>query len=81
MPPLSIFGFGVGGGHWGGAFADQLTVPFADAMLTPLPYNLDPVAAASVADNVCDGYRHVAPFLPDLLQRDPGAEVLIAAGV
>jgi alcohol dehydrogenase len=39
------------------------------------------VAAASVADNVCDGYRHIAPFLPDLLRRDPDAEVLIVAGV
>jgi alcohol dehydrogenase len=50
-------------------------------MLVPLPATLDPVAAASVADNVCDGYRHIAPFLPDLLGRDPDAEVLIVAGV
>ncbi len=76
-----MYGFGIGGGHWGGAFCDQLTIPYADAMLSPLPDVLDPVAAASVADNVCDGYRHVAPYLPDLLQHDPCAPVLIVAGV
>jgi alcohol dehydrogenase len=76
-----MYGFGVAGGHWGGALSDQLAVPYADAMPVPLPATLDPVAAASVADNVCDGYRHVAPFLPELLRRDPDAEVLIVAGV
>ncbi len=76
-----MYGFGIGGGHWGGAFCDQLTIPYADAMLSPLPDVLDPVAAASVADNICDGYRHVAPYLPDLLQHDPCAPVLIVAGV
>jgi alcohol dehydrogenase len=81
VPPISMYGFGVGGGHWGGALSDQLTVPYADAMLVPLPDGVDPVAAASVADNVCDGFRHVAPYLPDLLERDPDAEVLIVAGV
>jgi alcohol dehydrogenase len=81
VPPISMYGFGVAGGHWGGALSDQLVVPYADAMLVPLPVTLDPVAAASVADNVCDGYRHMAPFLPDLLRRDPDTEVLIVAGV
>jgi len=76
-----MYGFGVGGGHWGGALSDQLTVPYADAMLVPLSDAVDPVAAASVADNVCDGYRHVAPYLPEMLQRDPDAEVLVVAGV
>jgi alcohol dehydrogenase len=81
VPPISMYGFGVGGGHWGGALSDQLLVPHADAMLVPLPNALDPVAAASVADNVSDGYRHVAPYLPEMLQRDPDAEVLVVAGV
>jgi alcohol dehydrogenase len=81
VPPISMYGFGVGGGHWGGAISDQLAVPYADAMLVPLPEGIDPVAAASVADNVCDGYRHVAPYLPEMLRRDPDAEVLLLAGV
>jgi alcohol dehydrogenase len=36
-------------------------------MLVPLPRAIEPAAAARVADNVPDGYRHVAPHLPDLL--------------
>jgi alcohol dehydrogenase len=77
VPPISMYGFGVGGGHWGGALSDQLAVPFADAMLVALPDGVDPVNAASVADNVADGYRHIAPHLPELLQRDPDAQVRI----
>ena len=40
---------------------EQLAVPYADAMLVALPDGIEPVAAASVADNVCDAHRHVAP--------------------
>jgi alcohol dehydrogenase len=80
VPPISMYGFGVGGGHWGGALSDQLLVPYADAMLVALPDGVEPAAAASVADNVSDGYRHVAPHAQDLLDRDPDAEVLIVAG-
>jgi alcohol dehydrogenase len=46
-------------------------------MLVALPDGIEPVAAASVADNVCDAHRHVAPHLPELLRRDPDASVLI----
>ena len=77
VPPISMYGMGLGAGHWGGAFSDQLGVPYADAMLVPLPESIDPVAAASVADNVCDAYRHIAPHLPPLLKDDPNTEVLI----
>ena len=67
VPPISMYGFGVSGGHWGGAVADELAVPYADAMLVPLPQGIEPAAVASLADNVPDGYRHVAPHLPGLL--------------
>jgi alcohol dehydrogenase len=77
VPPISMYGFGVSGGHWGGALSDELAVPFADGMLVPLPEGIDPAAAASVADNVSDGYRHLGPHLPRLLERDPDAEVRI----
>jgi alcohol dehydrogenase len=79
VPPISMYGMGLAAGHWGGAFSDQLAVPYADAMLVALPDGIDPIAAASVADNVCDAYRHIAPHLPPLLQNDPAAEVLIIA--
>jgi alcohol dehydrogenase len=81
VPPVSMYGMGMVGGLWGGAFAEQLTVPFADAMLVPLPEGLDPILAASAADNICDAYRHIAPHLPRLLEEDPDAEVLIIAAL
>ncbi len=81
VPPVSMYGMGLLAGHWGGAFSDELAVPYAEAMLVPLPEGVDPVAAASVADNVCDGYRHVAPHLPALLEADPDVEVLIVGAM
>jgi len=77
VPPASMYGFGISGGLWGGALADLMAVPFADAMLVPLPDGVDPAAAAGVADNVSDAYRQVAPHLPGLLAADPDAETLI----
>jgi alcohol dehydrogenase len=77
VPPLSMYGFGIGGGHWGGVVSDRLAVPYADAMLVRLPAGVDAAAAASVADNISDAYRHIGPHLPRLLDRDPDAEVLI----
>jgi len=67
VPPIAMYGFGVSGGHWGGAVADELAVPYADGMLVALPPGIEPAAVASVADNVSDGYRHVAPHLPGLV--------------
>jgi alcohol dehydrogenase len=81
VPPVSMYGMGLLAGHWGGAFSDELAVPYADAMLVPLPEGLNPVAAASAADNICDAYRHIAPHLPRLLAEDPDAEVLILAAL
>jgi alcohol dehydrogenase len=79
VPPASMYGMGVLAGHWGGSFADELAVPHADAMLVPLPAGIDASVAASVADNICDAYRHIAPYLPRLLEEDPDAGVLILA--
>lgn len=81
VPPISMYGFGVSGGHWGGAVADQLAVPFADGMLVPLPPGVDPAAAASVADNVSDAYRHVGPHLPALLAQDPDSTLIVVGGM
>lgn len=81
VPPVSAFGMGVATGHWGGAFSDLLMVPYAEAMLLPLPPGVDPAAAASVADNLCDAHRHIAPHLPGVLERDPDAKVLIVGAL
>jgi alcohol dehydrogenase len=81
VPPLSMYGFGFAGGQWGGAFADELAVPYADAMLVALPDGVDPAAAASVADNVCDAYRHIGPHIAGVLARDPDASVLVVGSI
>jgi threonine dehydrogenase-like Zn-dependent dehydrogenase len=76
VPRLSMYGFGQLGGDWGGALSDVVRIPFAEAMLVPLPEALEPAAVASVSDNVPDGWRTVAPQL----ERRPGAEVLVVGG-
>jgi len=74
-PVLSDYGMEpLSGVEYGGMLADLVRIPHANTMLTPVPPGLDPVVAASVPDNVLDGYRAVAPHL----QRWPSADVLIA---
>jgi alcohol dehydrogenase len=76
MPTLSDYGMQpLSGVEYGGMLADVVRVPYAEAMLCPLPAGLDPVALASVSDNVPDGYRAVAPHLA----AQPGSEVLIVS--
>jgi threonine dehydrogenase-like Zn-dependent dehydrogenase len=77
VPPYAAFGLGGGRVEYGGALSDAILVPFADAMLVPLPDGIDPVAAASAADNIPDGWRAVAPQLAEM----PGARVLIVGGL
>ncbi len=70
------FGFGAEGTQWGGFLADLIAVPFADAMLVPVPDGLSSVLAASASDNITDAYRTVAPHLAER----PGAPVLVTGG-
>jgi threonine dehydrogenase-like Zn-dependent dehydrogenase len=76
VPFLSMYGFGAAGGNWGGFLSDVVRVPYAEHMLAPLPDGVSAEAAASVSDNVSDGWRLVAPGLEEW----PGGEVLIAGG-
>ena len=73
---LSMYGFGGLGGPWGGALSDLVRVPFADAMLLPLPKGVEPSTVASASDNIPDGWRTVA----GPLERTPQAEVFIVGG-
>src|SRR5947209_202173 len=70
VPGLPMYGFGAFGGDWGGFLSDLVRVPYADHMLAPLPEGVSAEAAASVSDNVVDGWRLVAPGL----EQWPGAE-------
>lgn len=67
VPPGSGYGLGAmsDGLTWGGAIADVVVVPYADAMCLPLPLSLDPAALAGLSDNLVDGWRTVAPHLLD----------------
>lgn len=73
-PGTPMYGIGRAGGDWGGALADRVRVPFADAMLAALPEGMSAAAAAGASDNMADGYRCVAAALAER----PGASVLVA---
>jgi alcohol dehydrogenase len=79
VPPISMYGFGLAGGHWGGAVSDLLAVPFAEAMMVPLPEGVDPAAAASAADNLADAHGRIAPHLAGAEGERP--EVLIVGAL
>src|SRR5438094_6522049 len=57
VPPLSMYGFGAERGDWGGMLSDLARVPYAAAMLVPLPASVDPALVPSTADNMADGWR------------------------
>lgn len=74
VPTLSDYGMQpLSGTEYGGMLSDLIRVPYAAAMLQPIPDHLEPAALASVSDNVPDGYRAVAPHLA----ARPGSEVLV----
>ncbi|MGW2047323.1 zinc-dependent alcohol dehydrogenase [Streptomyces sp. NPDC001858] len=74
VPHMAMYGAPIGG-NWGGLFSDLVHVPYADAMLVPLPGGLDPVAMASASDNWSLSWRLVAPRL----KARPAARVLVIA--
>ncbi|MGH7859962.1 MAG: zinc-dependent alcohol dehydrogenase [Candidatus Binatia bacterium] len=74
--PGAAYGMKPIGGDWGGALADLVRVPFADAMLVELADGISPTAVASASDNLPDAWRTVAPHLADR----PGADVLVVGG-
>jgi threonine dehydrogenase-like Zn-dependent dehydrogenase len=82
VPPLAMYGLGsMAGLDAGGFLADLILVPYADAMLIPLPAGLDPVTVASLSDNIPDAWRSVGPYAGELAALDPAdRRVLIAGG-
>src|SRR3954471_7803261 len=72
LPLMAMYGMAHLAGLDGGGFmADLVLVPFADAMLVPLPDGIDPVAVASLSDNIPDGWRTVGPYRERLSALDP----------
>jgi alcohol dehydrogenase len=72
---LSTYGLPLGPDN-GGFVSDAVRVPYADAMLVPVPEGIEPASIASLSDNIADGWRTVGPQLA----AEPGATVLICAG-
>jgi threonine dehydrogenase-like Zn-dependent dehydrogenase len=68
--------YGMGrAGNFGGGLADLIRVPFAQAMLIPIPAQADPIKMIGLADMATDAWRAVAP-----LQERPGGSVLVLGG-
>jgi alcohol dehydrogenase len=74
VPPTSMYGLGAVTGNWGGGFSDLVRVPFADAMLVPLPEGVSPASVAAASDNLTNAFEVVVPQL----ERRPRATVLVA---
>lgn len=64
-------------GDYGGGVAELVHVPFARAMLVPLPAAADPVRIIGLADMASDAWRAVGPAL----ERRPGGSVLVMGGM
>jgi threonine dehydrogenase-like Zn-dependent dehydrogenase len=72
LPLMAMYGLGPLAGLDGGGFmSDVVLVPYADAMLVPLPETVDPIAVASLSDNIPDGWRAIGPFRAELAGLEP----------
>jgi threonine dehydrogenase-like Zn-dependent dehydrogenase len=60
--------------------SDLVLAPYADAMLIPVPDTVDPVAIASLSDNIPDGWRTVGPFQEGLARLDPDERRVLVVG-
>jgi threonine dehydrogenase-like Zn-dependent dehydrogenase len=81
LPLMAMYGMAPLAGLDGGGFmADLVLVPYADAMLVPLPDAVDPVAIASLSDNIPDGWRAVGPYRAELAALAPADRRVLVAG-
>jgi threonine dehydrogenase-like Zn-dependent dehydrogenase len=81
LPLMAMYGMAPLAGLDGGGFmADLVLVPYADAMLVAVPDTVDPVAIASLSDNIPDGWRAVGPYRTELAALDPADRRVLVAG-
>ncbi len=67
LPLMAMYGMApIAGLDGGGFLSDLVLVPYADAMLVRVPDGVDPVAIASLSDNIVDGWRTVGPYRAEL---------------
>jgi threonine dehydrogenase-like Zn-dependent dehydrogenase len=81
LPLMAMYGMAPLAGLDGGGFmSDLVLVPYADAMLIPIPDTVDPIAVASLSDNIPDGWRAVGPFSAELAALDPADRRVLVVG-
>jgi threonine dehydrogenase-like Zn-dependent dehydrogenase len=81
VPSMAMYGLGPLAGLDGGGFmSDLVLVPYADAMLVPVPESIDPVAIASLSDNIPDAWRAVGPYRGELAVLDPVDRRVLVVG-
>jgi threonine dehydrogenase-like Zn-dependent dehydrogenase len=81
LPLMAMYGMAPLAGLDGGGFmSDLVLVPYADAMLIPVPATIDPIAIASLSDNIPDGWRAVGPFRAELADLDPADRRVLVVG-
>src|SRR6202008_55665 len=67
LPMMAMYGMAPLAGLDGGGFmSDLVLVPYADAMLIPVPDAVDLTAIASLSDNIPDGWGAVVAYPPGL---------------
>jgi threonine dehydrogenase-like Zn-dependent dehydrogenase len=76
VPLGASYGMGRAGG-FGGGVSEYVRVPFAAAMLIPIPEQMDPVPLMGLTDMATDSWRAVGPQLA----ARPGASVLVMGGL
>jgi threonine dehydrogenase-like Zn-dependent dehydrogenase len=81
LPLMAMYGMApIAGLDGGGFMSDLVLVPYADAMLIGVPHSIDPVAIASLSDNIPDGWRTVAPYANELAGLDPADRRVLVVG-
>jgi threonine dehydrogenase-like Zn-dependent dehydrogenase len=78
---MSTYGMApISGLDGGGFLSDLVLAPYADAMLVPIADTLDPVAIASLSDNIPDGWRTIGPFIGELTSLDQADRRVLVVG-
>ena len=81
LPLMAMYGMAPLAGLDGGGFmADEVLVPYADAMLVAIADDVDPVAIASLSDNIPDAWRAVGPYKTELAALDPADRRILVLG-
>ncbi|OMC43118.1 alcohol dehydrogenase catalytic domain-containing protein [Mycobacterium sp. IS-1264] len=81
MPLMAMYGMApIAGLDGGGFMSDLVLVPYADAMLIPVPGGVDPISIASLSDNIPDGWRAVGPYAAELARLDSADRRVLVVG-